>query len=339
MHDPEDPRSSYPGARSTGVPDGLLRAPGNGGHAAHRTATVHGTTVHCPDVVTSTQDHAADLWRAGEPTPFAVLAREQVAGRGRLGRSFVTPPGGGLAITVAIRTDLPVAARSWFPLAAGLAVIDALCGPSLDLAPARRGPGGTVGEVGLKWPNDIHTSDGRKLGGILVEGHGADGVLVGIGLNLRGPVRDAGGAEVPGAAWLLGPGSLTGRVDTPAAVEQLRRALAGELLAGVLREVRILGSTGGDARESGTLDRYTVTCLTLGRRVQVEPLGATSTPVAPSGASGTAQAIDDRGRLVLRTAEGALVPVDVGDVRHGPRESGRHATIRNAGEGAEGPTR
>lgn len=309
-------------------------------HDSVRHEIVDGVVVHSRDVVTSTQDEAGRLWRQGQHTPFAVLAAEQTAGRGRLGRGFVTPPGGGLALTVALRTDLPVGARTWFPLAAGLAVIDSLAGAGLDLTPVRRGPAGTVGHVGLKWPNDIHTVDGRKLGGILVEGRGPDCVLVGIGLNLRGPVRDADGAEVPGAAWLSGPGSVTGREATDLGTEELRRVLTRGLLQGVLRESRLLEAEGGNARATGTLDRYAVTCLTLGRAVDVEPLGVACAPGERSRLSGLARSIDDHGRLVLHLADGTDVPVDVGDVRHGPRDQDRHQKdSRRPGMEAEDPTR
>lgn len=278
----------------------------------------HGHVVlHDLDRVTSTQDEAARRLGAGDPAPFAVLAREQTAGRGRLGRRFVTPPGAGVAVTVVLRTGLPLDARTWIPLAAGLAVIDVLAAPPLGLAPVDADGGG---DVGLKWPNDIHTVDGRKLGGILVEGRGPDHVLVGIGLNLHGPVRDADGATVPGAAWLLGPGSVTGRDRTGSSAEGVRRTLGADLARAVPRETGALESTGGDARAAHIYQRYTVTCLTLGRTVRVEPLGAARGECAPSALLGTAQAIDDRGRLVLRTPVGTDVPVDVGDVRHGPRD-------------------
>src|SRR5699024_11799408 len=70
----------------------------------------------------------------GDPGPGAD------SGAGRLGRRFVSPPGGALALTVAHRSAVPPAARSWFPLAAGLAVIDtlsAVLGPEIGRASCR----------------------------------------------------------------------------------------------------------------------------------------------------------------------------------------------------------
>src|SRR5699024_8959264 len=184
---------------------------------------------------------------AGQPAPFAVLAAEQTAGRGRLGRAFASPAGGALALTLAHRTRLAPAARTWFPLVAGLATVDVLTS-----LPWRRSAG-----IGLKWPNDIHTTDGRKLGGILVEGHGSDTVLLGIGLNLAGPIRDAGGRTVDHAAWLLGPGGLLGDEDgtareaSHAAAESLREAIGAGLAARLAEELTTVESTGGDGDVSG----------------------------------------------------------------------------------------
>lgn len=283
------------------------------GHEQER----HAVVLHDLAVVTSTQDEAARRLAAGERDPFAVLAREQTAGRGRLGRRFATPAGAGVALTVVLRTSLPVQARTWIPLAAGLAVIDVLVAPPVGLPPVGAGSGGAAG---LKWPNDIHTVDGRKLGGILVEARGAHHVMVGIGVNLTGPVHDVDGAEVPEAAWLYGRGSLTGQDLTAPGTEAVRRGLGADLARAVQREVGILESADGDARASGTHHRYTVTCLTLGRSVRVEPLGEPSSQEAHAALRGTARRIDSTGRLVLRASAGQDIPVDVGDVRHGPRE-------------------
>ncbi|HJB11391.1 MAG TPA: biotin--[acetyl-CoA-carboxylase] ligase [Candidatus Brachybacterium merdavium] len=276
-----------------------------------------GPMIHRLDAVASTQDEAAAHWdgrqgHAAAPVeaPFAILAREQTAGRGRLGRRFVSPPGGALALTVAHRSAVPPAARSWFPLAAGLAVIDTL---SAVLGPA--GSGGAQ-QLGLKWPNDIHTVQGRKLGGILVEGHGMDGVLVGIGLNLLGPIREADGGAVPGATWLLGPEGILGReAASTTEVDELRELIGTYLARAVTRELEALESTEGDAQDAGTHRRYTMTCLTLGSAVRVDRLD----PAEAGGTGsvhGTARAIDAHGRLVVDLEGGRSLTVDVGDVRH-----------------------
>lgn len=105
--------------------------------------------------VASTQDVARDLALGS-----IVVADHQTAGRGRLGRHWVAPPGSALLASFVLR------ARALAPLAAGVAAAEA-CGPN----------------VRLKWPNDLLLGDG-KLGGILVERRG-DRCIVGTGINLH----------------------------------------------------------------------------------------------------------------------------------------------------------
>ncbi|MEE1616862.1 biotin--[acetyl-CoA-carboxylase] ligase [Brachybacterium sp. J153] len=284
--------------------------------------------------VSSTQDEALRRLRAGERAPFALTATAQTAGRGRLGRRFVSPAAG-LYLTYAHRTALPFARRSWIPHLAGLAALTAV----ERVGGAGAGSGGGAGAddgaaapaaLGLKWPNDLHTADGRKLGGILVEGHGTDHVLIGIGINVRGPVRDADGAEVPGTAWLRGPGGLhraapdgagggsaadpeADPIATEALVDELGRALA----AALHDELCALESAQGDADACGLADRYSMTCLTLGRAVRVDPLGADRSSGETSVTlHGTARAIDAHGGLLVDLAGGGMTVVGVGDVRH-----------------------
>jgi BirA family biotin operon repressor/biotin-[acetyl-CoA-carboxylase] ligase len=106
---------------------------------------------------------------------LACLAEHQSAGRGRRGRSWVTPYGASLALSLAWRFDLPLATLSGLSLAVGVVLAETLQQFGL------RGHQ-------LKWPNDLHL-DGRKLAGILVEArgeaHGPALAVVGVGLNLR----------------------------------------------------------------------------------------------------------------------------------------------------------
>lgn len=268
--------------------------------------------------VTSTQDEATLRLREGQPLPFVLTARRQTSGRGRLGRAFASPAGASLSFTYAHRTGLDPADRGWIPLAAGLAMVSTL---SQELG-LRAGD-----QIGLKWPNDLHTHDGRKLGGILVEGRGADVVLVGIGLNLRGPVRQSDGSVVPGAAWLRGDGGLLPEAVRGLPDERLRERLETVLATILAGELARLESAGGDGVSAGTHDRYTMTCLTLGRRVRVDPLGEQSDGGAhPRSWSGVSRAIDGHGRLVVDLAGGGQAAVDVGDVRHLRPEAPAHAT-------------
>jgi BirA family biotin operon repressor/biotin-[acetyl-CoA-carboxylase] ligase len=109
----------------------------------------------------STNARARELADAGAPHGTLVTASEQTAGRGRQGRTWVTPPGTAIAASLILRTfdDL-------LPLRAGLAVAD------VAGAAAR-----------VKWPNDV-LIDGRKVAGILAESRAPAWAVLGIGVNV-----------------------------------------------------------------------------------------------------------------------------------------------------------
>jgi BirA family biotin operon repressor/biotin-[acetyl-CoA-carboxylase] ligase len=112
---------------------------------------------------------------ADAPDLSFVLAETQSAGRGRRGRSWLSPPGLNLYLSCLKRFDAGFAALSGLSLALGVIVLRAL---------DRLGVAG----AGLKWPNDLLSEQG-KLGGILVElsgeYQGPCAAVIGIGLNLR----------------------------------------------------------------------------------------------------------------------------------------------------------
>lgn len=118
--------------------------------------------IHRLPTASSTQDEARRLLEAGEASlGHVVVADEQTAGRGRFGRSWVSPSGG-------------LYATFLVPHAAGITL---LAGVAVARALERFG-----GAVGLKWPNDVLVG-GEKLAGILIETDG-DVALVGVGVNI-----------------------------------------------------------------------------------------------------------------------------------------------------------
>jgi BirA family biotin operon repressor/biotin-[acetyl-CoA-carboxylase] ligase len=212
----------------------------------------------------STNVVAADAARDGAEEGLVVVAEHQGAGRGRLGRAWVSPPRAGLTLSVLLRPQVRDPAEwGWLPLLAGVAVTRALR-EQADV------------HAELKWPNDVQI-DGRKVAGILSESVGDDrgGVVVGIGLNV------------------------TTRADElPEGVEATSLALAGASTTDrsvVLRAVlRALGAAydGWHVEPEPQRAAYREVCATLGRRVRLE---------LPDGRSvtGTADAVDDTGRLVV----------------------------------------
>jgi len=97
------------------------------------------------------------------------LAHSQTAGRGRLGRSWLSPPGEGLYLSVVLRPERPYDPVA-LTMGTGLAVLDALRGAGLDTA-------------WLDWPNDVMVGE-AKLAGILAEARGGAACVLGVGMNL-----------------------------------------------------------------------------------------------------------------------------------------------------------
>lgn len=241
------------------------------------------------DVVASTGSTNTDLAaRADALAEGAVLvAEEQSSGRGRLDRQWTAPARSGLFFSVLLKpAEVPVERWGWLPLLAGVATATAVSrAAGVDTA--------------LKWPNDLLVTVGgeeRKTGGILAERAGADGIVIGIGVNVT---LRAGELPVPTAGSLALAGAATTDRDP--------------LLRAVLRSLeRWYGdwrAAGGDPVACRLQETYAAGCATLGRRVRAELPGDRTI-------SGEAVAIDGDGRLVLATEDGVQQPVGAGDIVH-----------------------
>jgi BirA family biotin operon repressor/biotin-[acetyl-CoA-carboxylase] ligase len=135
-----------------------------------------GWRIHYFDEVGSTQRIAAEMAGQGAQQGTVVIAERQTGGRGRMGRSWHSPPGVNLYATIILRPRMAVAEVPRLSLAAGVAAAEAL----ETVAP---------GIVALKWPNDVWLNR-RKAGGIIAEaitsaGQQLASALIGIGLNLN----------------------------------------------------------------------------------------------------------------------------------------------------------
>jgi BirA family biotin operon repressor/biotin-[acetyl-CoA-carboxylase] ligase len=127
----------------------------------------------------STNDRARELAAQGTPEIALIAADEQLAGRGRQGRSWYTPPGTALAFSLLTRPAIPASHAMRLTMLAGLAAVE-----GIEYATGLR--------LDLKWPNDVvFRSESRwwKVGGILTECafHGDDltHAVIGIGLNVN----------------------------------------------------------------------------------------------------------------------------------------------------------
>jgi BirA family biotin operon repressor/biotin-[acetyl-CoA-carboxylase] ligase len=232
--------------------------------------------------------------RAGSDPEFSVVVTtSQTAGRGRLGRAWVAPPGRTLAASVLLKPgEAHLDRLGWLPLLAGLAMTRAVSA----LVAAGSEP---AHEVSLKWPNDVHI-DGLKVSGILTEFVPPAAVVVGAGLNLE---MTADELPTPQATSL----TLNG-------VQLHGAELVDAALAAFLSELRAQYDSylahGADATASGLRDSVVSACSTIGRAVRVELPGAPDL-------YGTAEGIDDTGRLlVARDGDRRLQAVAAGDVTH-----------------------
>ncbi len=156
----------------------------------------------------STNDEAKRLARQGAPGGTAVVADAQTAGRGTRGRSWHSPPGLGLYLSIILRP--PIHDLAGLPLRAAVAVRDAV-----------RDAAGVVAEV--EPPNDL-VFGGRKLGGILcesaIEGGNVEFAIVGVGLNVGHGPGDFP-PELAGTAVSLR--IITGRrIDPASLIEPIR---------------------------------------------------------------------------------------------------------------------
>jgi BirA family biotin operon repressor/biotin-[acetyl-CoA-carboxylase] ligase len=252
----------------------------------------------------STNESARQLALAGAPHGTLVTASFQTAGRGRLGRRWVAPPGSALLMSLVLRGD-----PDWLailPLAAAVAVCD-VAGPAAL----------------IKWPNDVvierppgrraataagSPASGRtatapalaKLAGILAEGRPQeDWAVLGIGLNVAVRLRDLPADIRPTAATLgLEPTAIE------PTLEQLLVALQERL---------------GTPREA-LLEAWQERDALRGREIVWGPAGASPpggrAPSAElSGGRGCAEGIDAAGRLLVRLADGGLTSIDAGEVR------------------------
>ena len=245
------------------------------------------------DVVESTGSTNADLLAralAGEPEGAVLAAEEQRAGRGRMGRTWTSPPRAALTFSVLLKPAVPPARRGWLPLLTGVAVATAVT----QVAGV---------ETKIKWPNDLLTAD-AKLAGILAEAAG-DAVVVGIGLNVSTEPAELSHLLAPTRAGALPATSL--RAAGATALDRASLLLA---TLGVLEHwYRAWQRAGGDPDRSGLRAEYTRLSATIGRTVRAELPGG-------QALSGPAAGVDSDGRLLVRLSSGSEVAVAAGDVVH-----------------------
>lgn len=245
------------------------------------------------DTIDSTNNRVAELAGQGAPEGIIVMARQQTAGRGRQGRTWVSPPDAGVYVSFLLR---PSPSRSDLPLhtiACGVACVRAIW-ESAGL------------QVGLKWVNDL-VANGKKIGGILAEipsstgsavsppGLAADrkvALVLGIGINLRLEVAKL-------------PEELRTKVD------YLER-LSGQpvnpnlLVSSIAKQLELVLDLLAGGRTKEVLDGWRQHSVTLGRNIRAIS--------AASVLEGLAVDIDDTGGLIVETAGKGKVVLHAGEI-------------------------
>lgn len=211
-----------------------------------------------------------------------VMAETQSAGRGRRGRTWLSPPGMNLYLSVLKRFDAGFASLSGLSLAVGVMLIRALDNLGIRTA-------------GLKWPNDVMAGN-AKLAGILVElsgeYSGPCAAIIGVGLNIRLPdsLHERAGQPITDLASLAG-GQPPGRNHVAAAV-----------VASLSEGLRSFERHGFAAFAK----EYAASDLLQGQPLRV---------IDPRGEyNATGEGVDERGALRVRRATGEMVMVDSAEI-------------------------
>ena len=226
--------------------------------------------------ISSTMDEAVRQAQDGADEGLVVVAECQTAGRGRMGRNWVSNPGN-LYFSVLFRPPLPV--LGMIGILAGVAIVRSIrtC---------------TGADPRIKWPNDVMLQ-GKKVAGILVEtavqGDRVDHAVLGIGINVDLDLDSLGGIRDFTTNLNIAVGAAVSREDL---LRQLLHDLDA-LYHQTLQGVPVIGE-------------WRPLLETLGQRVQTYGRGDTHT--------GVAEDIDELGNLLLRLDDNSLVTLTAGDV-------------------------
>jgi BirA family biotin operon repressor/biotin-[acetyl-CoA-carboxylase] ligase len=230
----------------------------------------------------STNDHLRALAKAGAPAGTVVLADHQTVGHGRRGRSFHSPAGSGIYLSLLLRPDCPPAELMHLTCAVAVAMCDAV-EASAGFRPR------------IKWTNDLVWGQ-RKLGGILTEigfnpKGNVDWAIIGVGINCCQQESDFP-EEIRNMA-----GSLSMAVGSPVDRTRIAAAMLSSLHG---MTAKLL------SHRTELLAQYKADCMTLNRDVV---LGRGDEKLY-----GHAMDIDNTGALVVRFADGSCEAVSSGEI-------------------------
>ncbi len=232
--------------------------------------------------VDSTNSLSMELADKGSQEGTVVIADSQKKGKGRLGRTWVSPPGVNIHMSIIMRPKMEPKDATLLTIMAAVACVTAL----------RRA---TELQVTIKWPNDLMVS-GKKVGGILTEMKSDPDRIIfavlGIGINVNMDMKELPPDVRPIAT----------SIKQETGEGQSRTLLIAEILKEIEHWYKVLHKMG----RAPLLDEWRVLTSTLGREVRVT--------VGEEAFTGMAEAIDEEGMLILRLPSGALKKIIAGDL-------------------------
>ena len=225
--------------------------------------------------VHSTNDEARRLSGLGEKEGTVVVASSQVKGRGRLGRRWISPPGG-IYLSIILKPYISASRLSIITLLSSVAVVRTIRGL-------------TKLDTSVKWPNDIVIC-GKKVGGVLCEAIKST-IIVGIGINLNTSIS-------------LFPSSLKKQV-TSIKFELGSNMNSDSVIKILLEEIDKLYRDFLHHKQDEIISEWSALSQTLGNRVRIE--------TTKGVISGHAERIGNRGELLVRGYDGKIKKVYSGD--------------------------
>ena len=244
------------------------------------------------DSVDSTNKKLKELGYSGCPSGTVVIANEQTGGRGRLGRSFLSPRDCGIYFSILLRPDTAPSDTGSITAWTSVAVAEAI-------------QKSTGIEPGIKWVNDLVVNN-HKICGILTElsveseSMRIDNIVIGIGLNVSNKITDFP-EELRSTASSLA-------TEYPDKIGRLNRsAIAAQM---IIRLDQLIADWPHNSERY--LKRYRELSITCGKEVNVIPIGSSSEP--SEGRKGKALSINDDFSLKVQYEDGSISDLSSGEV-------------------------
>lgn len=233
------------------------------------------------EILDSTNRLAKELGTKGAPEGTLVLCEEQTAGRGRMGRRWLSPRHANLLFSVLLRPKIPPDKVFLLTMILALAAIDAI-GELYAL------------KAMIKWPNDLYVGR-KKLGGILTEfstwNKTVEYVVLGLGLNANWRPADEEGMLYAATSILVETGGEVSRED---------------LLVGILEKLEPYYRKMSSGRLEGFYKRWNEESMLVNKRVEIRSTG--------ERICGKALRIDPHGALIILDDQGQERKIVYGDV-------------------------